>query len=89
MIWFEYKYTTSSEIMNSLKLITEYSITEYLLLVFWVFFIIAVILNLLPSLSIFIKYKKEEKKKRDRKNMIKQIAMQKDINDEIEKELNM
>lgn len=89
MIWFEYKYTTSTEIMKSLKIIIDYSITEYLLLAFWLIFIILMIFILLPTFSIFLKYTKNEKKKKERKNMIQQIAMQKDINDEIEKELNI
>lgn len=89
MIWFEYKYTTSTEIMKSLKIIIDYSITEYLLLAFWLIFIILMIFILLPTFSIFLKYTKNEKKKKERKNMIQQIAMQKDINNEIEKELNI
>jgi hypothetical protein len=44
---------------------------------------------IIPLINISYSFKKNEKEKEIRKIFIKQIAMQKDINDEIEKELNI
>mgnify|MGYP003978155541 CR=1 FL=1 len=89
MIWFEYKFWTFSELINSVKLFSEYSIKEYSILVASVFLLILCIYYIIPFINICINYIVQKRKKRKRKELIKQIAMQKDINEEIEKELNI
>lgn len=89
MVWFEYEYVTSSDIMNNIKLLTEYSVKEYSLLAFSIIILIAFIYYVIPIINISLSFRKKEKEKETRKIFIKQIAMQKDINDEIEKELNI
>lgn len=89
MVWFEYEYVTSSDIMNNIKLLTQYSIKEYSLLTFSIIILIAFIYYVIPLINISHSFRKKEKEKETRKIFIKQIAMQKDINDEIEKELNI
>lgn len=89
MVGFEYEYTTSSDIMNSIKLLTEYSIQEYVLLVISIIILISFIYYIIPILNISFNYMRNEKEKEKRKLLIKQIATQKNINDEIEKELNI
>lgn len=89
MIWFEYTYVTPNEIFKNIKLLTEYSIFEYIVLTVSILLIVIIIYYVFPALSIYFKFKEKEKDKFNKKKLIKQIAMQKDINDEIEKELNI
>lgn len=89
MILFEYEYTSSTDIFNNIKLITQYSIFEYALLFISIFILVFTIYYIVPSLNIYFKFREKEKWKEVRKQMIKQIAMQKDINDVIEKELDI
>lgn len=88
MVGFEYQYLSSREIIKNLKLLLEYSIIEYIILISLIIFFIITIYYIIPSINIFLKYRQEKKNKLMRKRFIKQIALQKDINDEIEKELN-
>lgn len=89
MIWFEYKYTTSSDIINNIKLLTEYSIIEYAILTISLILLILIIYYIIPTINIYFWFAKKENEQLKRKVMIKQIVMQKDINNEIEKELNI
>jgi hypothetical protein len=89
MVGFEYKYLTSREILNNFKLIMEYSTTEYVYLIVSIITIFSIIYYIIPTINIFLNYKKLQKEKFNRKKFIRQIALQKDINDEIEKELNI
>ncbi len=85
MVWFEYKYVTSTDIIKNIKLLTEYSIYEYALLIGAIVLLVITIYYLIPIFNIYIKYNEKESSIVNRKKMIKQIVMQKDINDEIEK----
>ncbi|MDP2091043.1 MAG: hypothetical protein Q8K30_05605 [Candidatus Gracilibacteria bacterium] len=89
MVGFEYKYVTSTDIMKNIKLLTEYTNFEYSLLIAGIFILILIIYYIIPTFNIYIKYNEKQAAIISRKKMIKQIAMQKDINDEIEKELNI
>ncbi len=89
MIWFEYKYITSTDIINNIKLLTDYSIQEYIILITCIILLILTIYYIIPTINIYFNYKEIELGKLNRKKMIKQIVMQKDINDEIEKELDI
>jgi len=89
MIWFDFEYKTSTEIVNTSKTIVEYSPLEYFILFLLVTFFIVLLYYIIPAMNIVYTEKKKEKNKQKRKMMINQIAIQKDINDEIEKELNI
>lgn len=89
MIWFEYKYTSSSEIIESIKLITEYNLIDFIILWVWIFIIFIFSLYIIPLIKIYKINKKEEKEKRKKKDLIKKILLQKDMEDSISKELNI
>jgi len=89
MVWFEYKYITSSDIINTIKLISEYSIIEYSILVFLILFLIFNIYYLLPIYNIYSIEKAKIKEKEKKKKLLKLIQIQDKINKEIEKELDI
>lgn len=89
MIWFEYKYTTSSEIINNIKLLTEYTILEYSVLAGLLILIIISIYFIIPTLNIIRKYKSKEKEKNKKAELLRLIVIQANINEEIEKELDI
>lgn len=89
MIWYEYKYSSSSEIIQNTKKILDFDLLEYSILIWSLFFMIILIYYIIPIINIFFEKRKKEKAKQDRKKLLNQIALQKEINEEIEKELEM
>lgn len=89
MIWFNYKYTSSSDIIKNIPLLSEYTNIQFVILVVSIILLISAIFYFVPYVNIYYTFIKKQREKEKRKEMIKQIAMQKDINDEIEKELNI
>lgn len=89
MIWFEYKYNSSSEIINNIKLLIDYSITEYFILAGLFILLIIFIYYIIPLINITLNYKKLDKKINKKKEMLKLILIQNKINEEIEKEVNI
>jgi hypothetical protein len=75
--------------MNNIKLLTEYSIQEYILLIFSILILISFVYYVIPLFNISHIFIEKEKEAQKRKLFIKQIATQRNINDEIEKELNI
>lgn len=69
--------------------IYQFSVIQYILLAIYLCSIFCVIYYIIPYVHITIKKKNTERAKKARSLLIKQIAMQKDIDDEIEKELNI
>ncbi len=88
MIWFEYEYITLSEIINNIKLLTQYSYLEYLILFISLIVLILTIYYIIPIFNTYTILRKEEIIKEKRKKLLKQIVMQKNINEEIENEIN-
>jgi antibiotic biosynthesis monooxygenase (ABM) superfamily enzyme len=70
-------------------LVTDFSHFEYSVLILSMLLLIISIYYIIPSINIYSDFLYKQHKKNKRKEMIKQIAMQKDINDEIEKELHI
>jgi cytochrome c oxidase assembly protein Cox11 len=89
MIWFEYKYTTASEIIKNIKLLVDYSIIEYSILAILVIFLILSIYYLVPLINIIRNQNKINKEINKKKEMLKTILIQNKINEEIEKEVNI
>jgi hypothetical protein len=89
MIWFEYTYNTPSEILSEMILLSEASIIDYTIIAFIIVLYLCLVYYVIPYFKILWEYITVEKKKRDRKNFINKIALQKDLEEEIEKELHI
>jgi len=85
---FEYKYNTPNDIFQNILLLQELSpIDMGVFCVILLFFIIN-ILYIMPSINILVSEYTKQKKSQKRKNFIKQIAIQKDIEDQIMQEID-
>ena len=85
---FEYKYNTPNDIFQNILLLQD--TTAWALVVFWILFIFywICVLYLFPfANSIVNEYLKRYKAKK-RKDFIRQIAIQKDIEDKIMQEID-
>ena len=89
MLWFEYKYLTSSEILSKIVNIIDYSIIDIIILVIWIAFIIILTFYLFPLINIYNKEKQKLKEKKIKKEMLRKIVLQKEINESIAKELDI
>jgi hypothetical protein len=86
---FEYKYHTPNDILNDILLLSE--ITPFDLGLFWVIFWCLFILQLyiIPSVNIIVVNAFKQHEATKRRNFIKQIAIQKDIEDQIAEEIDV
>lgn len=89
MYWFEYKYITFLDVINNITIIYDYSIIEFIILVIWLIFILVMNLYIIPTIRIYIEYRKIEKETEKRKEFLRKIKLQKDIEDKIAIELNI
>ncbi len=89
MLGFEYIYTSPADIMQRIYAMSEYSPVSYGVIVFLCIVFIGNVYYVFPYLNILKTYLLKEREKRKRKNLIKQISMQKDIESEIESEINV
>ena len=89
MIWFEYTYISSHEIIEKTKLITEYSIIDILALLILLILTILIIYYAIPYLNLHNDYLKKEKDIKTRRKLINKIKLQKDIEETLAKKLNI
>jgi hypothetical protein len=89
MIWFEYKFNTPMEIMSSVNKISNFSILDYIIIFFIVVLFIWLLYYIFPSLNILSEYRNKQKEKIKRNNMIEKMKYSKEIDAEIEKELDL
>jgi len=89
MIWFNYNYITFSEVIKNMKLLLNYWFIEIIILIIGILFIISTIFYILPIIKVYLNYKKSTLEKAKKKELIRKIALQKDIDDKIAKELNI
>ena len=87
MFWFEYKYKTTSEVLDAVKLIIDFSPIETGILIFLVLILALSILYIFPFILLSGSTKKKERAKKKRKKLLNQISMQKEIEDEIAAEI--
>jgi len=86
---FEYKYHTPNDIFDNVLLISEISPID--IGVFWVtiFLFFILILYIIPAIHILIINAIKTYESKKRRNFIKQIAIQKDIEDQIAEEIDV
>jgi hypothetical protein len=86
---FEYKYHTPNDILNNILLISEISPLD--LGLFWFLFILILWLQLhiIPAINIVVANAIKQYESNKRRNFIKQIAIQKDIEDQISEEIDV
>jgi hypothetical protein len=89
MIWFAYTYNSPSEILSSISLLSHTTIKDFSIIAFIVILYFCLVYYFIPYIKIVWDYINIEKKKKERKNFINKIALQKDLEEEIEKELHI
>jgi len=89
MYWFEYKFNNPDYIINSIKFIKDFSTIEFIILFIILLLFIILIYYIVPFLKAYIKFKIKDNEKKKRKKLIQTIAIQKDLDGQIEKELNL
>ena len=60
-----------------------------MLIIFWISLLFIIFLLLFPLTIITLKYKKTEKEKQIKKNLLTEILLKKELEDEIEKEVTI
>jgi len=89
MLWFEYKYITFSEIIKNIKIFTDYSTYELIILIIAVFIILLLTIYIIPIIAVYINSQKIKKEKIRKRDLLRKISLQKNIEDKIAKELNI
>jgi len=84
---FTYEYLKSTDIFNNIKLIKDFSINELILLWILLFIFIISVYLLFPILYFCYKYIGDLLEKRRKKHLLKQIALEKEIEEKIQKEI--
>ena len=82
-----YIYHSPNEIFKNIKLISNFDIFDFIFLVMIILFFIIVLLYILPILYSIKEEFLLHKTKKHKKIMLKKIIMQKEIEDEILKEI--
>ncbi|QFR39538.1 hypothetical protein A9Q91_04935 [Candidatus Gracilibacteria bacterium 28_42_T64] len=89
MIGFEYKYVKAIDIINNILLVPKDSVIEYsIITIIFIFFLVS-LYYIIPFVNIWREHLQNEKEKKRKKFLLKQIILQKDMEAEIEKELNI
>jgi len=87
MIWFSYTYLSTNEIFEKINYISQ-NLFPWIIFVIWIILIIFITNNYtFPAILFSIENYKLQKKKKERKILLKQIRLQKEVEDEIEKSL--
>ncbi len=89
MIWFNYKYLSFIEVIDNIKTFNNYSFIELIVLVLSITIMILLIFYILPFFKLYLEEKKKIKEKNRKRDFLKKIALQKDIEDKIAKQINI
>jgi predicted transporter len=89
MIGYSYIYKTSDEILQSVSHLGSMSISDILLLITMLIVVVLSIFVMFPCISITLEYKRQKKEKINKKKILTQILLQKEIEDEVEKEIQI
>ena len=88
MFWFEYRYTESFEIFKNIKKFLDYWITEWIFLSVWIIFIFSMTFYVIPKIKIYLKQSLKEKERNEKKKLINNIVLQKNLEDLIRREVD-
>ncbi|MDD3793820.1 MAG: hypothetical protein PHI37_03345 [Candidatus Gracilibacteria bacterium] len=72
-----------------MKLLLDYGLIEIIVLIIGILFIISTIFYVFPIIKIYLNYKSTLKEKNKKRDLIRKIALQKDLEDKIAKEINI
>lgn len=89
MLGFNYTYASQEEIFSNMTHIWNISIFELLLLIWFILFTLLLIFVIVPWIIITCRFINEQKEKRNKKKLLSQILLQKEIEDEVEKEIKI
>jgi len=84
---FKYEYINVNEIFNNITLIKDFSITELSILIMLILLSISFVLFIFPYTYLYYKYTMEKIEKNRKKYLLKQIAMEREIEAEMQKEM--
>jgi hypothetical protein len=84
---FKYEYINVNEIFNNITLIKDFSINQLSILIFIIILFIVFILLIFPYIYLYYKYIIKKLEKRKKTYLLKQIAIEKEIESEMQKEM--
>ena len=84
MIWFKYTILTTSEIFEKITYISIEPLPWIFFIIISIFLIFININYIFPAIVFSIEHIKKENTKQQRKKLLRQITLQKEIEDEIE-----
>ena len=84
---FKYEYINVNEIFNNITLIKDFSVTELSILIAVIILFIIFILLIFPYIYIYYKYIIQKLEKNRKVYLLKQIAMEREIEAEMQKEM--
>jgi len=84
---FKYEYINVNDIFNNITLIKDFSITELSILIILILLSISFVLFIFPYIYLYYKYIMEKIEKNRKKYLLKQIAMEREIETEMQKEM--
>lgn len=89
MIWFEYKYISSHEILTKIELVSNYSIVDIASLLALILLTFLLIFYVIPYISLYHEFICKKRQKSKKKDFIRKINLQREIEDSIAAELNI
>ena len=87
MIWFKYTYLNINEVFEKIIYISNDNLIWIIFLILIISIVIIINNYIFPWVLFFTENYKKEKKKKERKMLLRQIQLQKEVEDEIEKSL--
>jgi cell division protein FtsL len=83
----EYKFRTLEELNNLIPKINDFSLIEIIFMMLIIITVIILVLFLIPSLNVYFDMAKKAKEIENKKIALKQIIIQKEIEEDVEREV--
>ncbi len=84
---FKYTFLSTSEIFEKINYLSQNLFPEIVFIILAIFIVFILNNYIFPTILFWVENYKKEKMKNERKNLLKQIMLQREIEDEIEKSL--